>query len=145
MVYKCPILFIQCIVFFLQVICMHGGLSPSIDTLDHIRALDRIQEAPFDVSKIYVWKTSKIYVWKTYSTPNIQPRLFSVFCHHTCHFLVKMGTIKSYELWVFMEKSLKLYINIHHICNKVLDWPLHVLNIFHLGAIYLVSVNRFFV
>ncbi|PVD37859.1 hypothetical protein C0Q70_00461 [Pomacea canaliculata] len=29
-----------------QIFCLHGGLSPSIDTLDHIRALDRIQEAP---------------------------------------------------------------------------------------------------
>nr|CDJ92149.1 Metallophosphoesterase domain containing protein [Haemonchus contortus] len=27
-----------------QIFCLHGGLSPSIDTLDHIRALDRIQE-----------------------------------------------------------------------------------------------------
>ncbi|KAL8564259.1 serine threonine-protein phosphatase [Nucella lapillus] len=31
-----------------EVFCMHGGLSPSIDTLDHVRALDRIQEAPFE-------------------------------------------------------------------------------------------------
>lgn len=29
-----------------KVFCLHGGLSPSIDTLDHIRAIDRIQEAP---------------------------------------------------------------------------------------------------
>jgi serine/threonine-protein phosphatase 2A catalytic subunit len=27
-----------------QVFCLHGGLSPSIETLDHIRALDRFQE-----------------------------------------------------------------------------------------------------
>lgn len=27
-----------------QIFCLHGGLSPSIDTLDHIRALDRLQE-----------------------------------------------------------------------------------------------------
>ena len=33
-----------------QVICMHGGLSPSIDNLDHIRSLDRVQEVPHEGS-----------------------------------------------------------------------------------------------
>ena len=31
-----------------QIFCLHGGLSPSIDTLDNIKALDRIQEVPHD-------------------------------------------------------------------------------------------------
>jgi len=31
-----------------QIFCLHGGLSPSIDTLDHARALDRIQEVPHE-------------------------------------------------------------------------------------------------
>ncbi|QSL64247.1 hypothetical protein MERGE_000403 [Pneumocystis wakefieldiae] len=31
-----------------QIFCLHGGLSPGIDTLDHIRALDRIQEVPHE-------------------------------------------------------------------------------------------------
>lgn len=35
----------------LQIFCLHGGLSPSIDTLDHIRALDRIQEVPHEVGR----------------------------------------------------------------------------------------------
>ncbi len=37
------------IFFCLQIFCLHGGLSPSIDTLDHIRALDRLQEVPHEV------------------------------------------------------------------------------------------------
>lgn len=39
----------------LQIFCLHGGLSPSIDTLDHIRALDRLQEVPHEVcSSVYL-------------------------------------------------------------------------------------------
>jgi serine/threonine-protein phosphatase 2A catalytic subunit len=29
-----------------RIFCLHGGLSPSIETLDQVRALDRIQEVP---------------------------------------------------------------------------------------------------
>lgn len=36
-----------------QIFCLHGGLSPSIDTLDHIRALDRLQEVSFLLPKYY--------------------------------------------------------------------------------------------
>eukprot|EP00116_Pleurobrachia_bachei_P004429 sb/3464691/ len=31
-----------------QIFALHGGLSPSIDTLDHIRFLDRLQEVPHE-------------------------------------------------------------------------------------------------
>ena len=31
-----------------QIFCLHGGLSPSIDTLDHVRTIDRIQEVPHE-------------------------------------------------------------------------------------------------
>ncbi|CAE7198751.1 unnamed protein product [Rhizoctonia solani] len=31
-----------------QIFCLHGGLSPSIDTLDHVRGIDRVQEVPHE-------------------------------------------------------------------------------------------------
>jgi diadenosine tetraphosphatase ApaH/serine/threonine PP2A family protein phosphatase len=31
-----------------KIFCLHGGLSPTMDTLDHIRALDRVQEVPHE-------------------------------------------------------------------------------------------------
>ena len=31
-----------------QIFSLHGGLSPNVDSLDHIRALDRIQEVPHE-------------------------------------------------------------------------------------------------
>jgi len=31
-----------------KIFCLHGGLSPSIDTLDNVRTLDRVQEVPHE-------------------------------------------------------------------------------------------------
>ncbi|OQR81000.1 serine/threonine-protein phosphatase PP2A [Thraustotheca clavata] len=31
-----------------KIFCMHGGLSPSLETLDHARAVDRFQEVPHE-------------------------------------------------------------------------------------------------
>eukprot|EP00049_Salpingoeca_infusionum_P028115 m.36383 g.36383 ORF g.36383 m.36383 type:complete len:303 (+) comp9990_c1_seq2:533-1441(+) len=31
-----------------QIFCLHGGLSPQVETLDYIRAMDRIQEVPHE-------------------------------------------------------------------------------------------------
>ena len=31
-----------------KIFCLHGGLSPSIDTIDHAKQLDRVQEVPHE-------------------------------------------------------------------------------------------------
>ena len=53
-----------------QIFCLHGGLSPSIDTLDHIRLLDRLQEVPHEVPiSPYVY-LSNLKLWMD----------FDIFC-----------------------------------------------------------------
>lgn len=41
----------------MQIFCLHGGLSPTLDTLDHIRALDRVQEVSSAASQatVHTW------------------------------------------------------------------------------------------
>ena len=69
--------------FSLQIFCLHGGLSPSIDTLDHIRSLDRLLELPHEVSFVDI---------DTYRT-----------CTHTCTLYVLQ-----YEQTTFLQ-----YIHVH--------------------------------
>ena len=40
--------FHEILIFFKSSKFVYTGLSPSIDTLDHIRALDRLQEVPHE-------------------------------------------------------------------------------------------------
>ncbi|KAG6526826.1 hypothetical protein ZIOFF_016827 [Zingiber officinale] len=45
-------LYLNCTILFVQVeseiFCLHGGLSPNVETLDSIRSFDRVQEVPHE-------------------------------------------------------------------------------------------------
>ena len=56
-----------------QIFCLHGGLSPSIDTLDHIRALDRLQEVPHEVRHILAAGICKLIT--IFSGSDVRPAL----------------------------------------------------------------------
>ena len=63
--------------FFFQIFCLHGGLSPSIDTLDHIRALDRIQEVPHEVSLL-----------RRTDTPPVSPLVLKIHSSNIGDFII---------------------------------------------------------
>lgn len=52
--HACICTFCTCTFMYIQIFCLHGGLSPSIDTLDHIRSLDRLQEVPHEVHTLFI-------------------------------------------------------------------------------------------
>uniref|UniRef100_A0ACD5Z5Y4 Uncharacterized protein n=1 Tax=Avena sativa TaxID=4498 RepID=A0ACD5Z5Y4_AVESA len=63
-----------------QVFCLHGGLSPSLDTLDNIRALDRIQEVSNKVST-FVMKYCSFYCFLYRDMPcmSVDPVIFNIY------------------------------------------------------------------
>ena len=58
-----------------QIFCLHGGLSPSIDTLDHIRSLDRLQEVPHEVGSLNESILTKAFVKLLFRFTEIGPHV----------------------------------------------------------------------
>ncbi|KAJ3645258.1 hypothetical protein Zmor_022928 [Zophobas morio] len=56
-----------------QIFCLHGGLSPSIDTLDHIRALDRLQEVKYFDQLKALHEDAKKYLESVQTSPDVDP------------------------------------------------------------------------
>jgi serine/threonine-protein phosphatase 4 catalytic subunit len=64
-----------------RIFCVHGGLSPSINTLDQIRTIDRKQEVPHDGPMCDL-------MWSDPEGNHACPRLymFSIFTYWTLTF-----------------------------------------------------------
>ena len=53
-----------------QIFCLHGGLSPSVTTLDHVRQLDRVQEVTVTVIlMLLVYVPSNLTLLHTICSP----------------------------------------------------------------------------
>jgi diadenosine tetraphosphatase ApaH/serine/threonine PP2A family protein phosphatase len=37
-----------------QILCLHGGLSPNIDSVVNINSIDRVQEIPLEGSMVFI-------------------------------------------------------------------------------------------
>lgn len=89
----------------MQIFCLHGGLSPSIDTLDHIRALDRIQEVPHEVC--WYFFHNPVEVLSILYLNNFFPLFFLLTatstCFHTFCFPLEVETVSK---WTFIVKLL---------------------------------------
>jgi diadenosine tetraphosphatase ApaH/serine/threonine PP2A family protein phosphatase len=45
--------FLPLFIIFLKILCIHGGLSPSIESVQFIRDLDRVQEIPHEGPMVF--------------------------------------------------------------------------------------------
>lgn len=89
-----------------KIFCLHGGLSPSIDTLEHIRALDRLQEVPHEVN---LGRSSRLCIILPFTVItrcyNIYFKESVFFLHHIyCKFIAynisKIGETVKYRTFI---------------------------------------------
>ncbi|XP_078004254.1 serine/threonine-protein phosphatase 2A catalytic subunit beta isoform isoform X2 [Phascolarctos cinereus] len=83
-----------------QIFCLHGGLSPSIDTLDHIRALDRLQEVPHEV-KLEFWGAAL----PAFQVPCHEQRARCVTCYGLIPMIVADGAFLHEGLATHLDRT----------------------------------------
>ncbi len=77
-----------------SIFCLHGGLSPSVDTLDHVRSLDRFQEVRFFKHELKSTSYSQYTTTPTSSTTYL-PHLSESISAHAFRMYVSGATRRS--------------------------------------------------